>query len=65
MGEPAYYVEWEHDATDDAEDRLLRVYELLLGLPGASEIDLAGRERTCYVPRAIALCSMPMEGRAI
>ncbi|MFH1219105.1 MAG: hypothetical protein V1694_01455 [Candidatus Eisenbacteria bacterium] len=63
LGEPAYDVELQYDPTDDAEERLLRVYQFLLGLPEASEIDLAGRELTCYVPGTIRVCSMAMEGR--
>ncbi|MFH1220691.1 MAG: hypothetical protein V1694_09610 [Candidatus Eisenbacteria bacterium] len=43
LGEPAYDVEWEHDPTEDAEDRLLRVYQFLLGLSEASEIDFGGQ----------------------
>lgn len=61
----AYCVEWQYDRSDDAEDRLLQVYALLLGLSGASEMCSEGPETTCYVPPAIAVCSMPMEGRTI
>jgi hypothetical protein len=60
--ESAYDVEWEYDSTDDTEDRLLRVYELLLGLPEAPEIDPIGPETTCYVPGTIAVCPMAMGG---
>ena len=60
-GEPAYDVEWEYDTTGDAEDRLLRVYELLLGVAGASEIDPAGPEMTCYVPGTIGVCPVRHE----
>ncbi len=44
LAEPAYGVELEYDPSDDAEDRLLRVYEFLLGLPEASEIDQGGQK---------------------
>ncbi len=43
LAEPAYDVRWDYDPTDDGEDRLLKVYELLLGLPEASEIDQGGQ----------------------
>jgi hypothetical protein len=37
MGKPEYAVVLEQEQTEDAEDRLLRVYELLLGLSGDGE----------------------------
>lgn len=62
LAEPTYDVGFEYDPSRDAEDNLLRVYELLLGLSGeASEIDPTGPEMTCYVPGAIRLCPCDAE----
>jgi hypothetical protein len=43
---PAYVVEIEYQSADDAEDRLLQVYELLLGLVGSLEPSSEGGETT-------------------
>ena len=45
-GKPAYTVILEYEPVEDAEDRLLRVYELLLGLPEGPEICPEGAEST-------------------
>jgi hypothetical protein len=36
-GQATLRVVLEYESTEEAEDRLLRVYELLLGLPGPPE----------------------------
>jgi hypothetical protein len=43
---PAPTVTLEYEATEDAEDRLLRVYEFLLGLPEPPETSSKGGELT-------------------
>jgi hypothetical protein len=61
LPEPVYDIVLEVDPDEDAEDRLLRVYELLLGLSGPSEIDLTESETTCYEPGAIRVCPCDAE----
>jgi hypothetical protein len=44
--DPAYIVALEYEPTAEVEDRLLQVYEFLLGLPDGPEICSEGEEST-------------------
>jgi hypothetical protein len=46
LGQAAFIVALEHESTEEAEDRLLQVYELLLGLTGPLEPSSEGGEIT-------------------
>ena len=46
LGQAAFIVALEYESTEEAEDRLLEMYELLLGLTGPLEPSSEGGETT-------------------